>query len=142
MLWLLVSLTACPYKGIYKALSKEQIYLRGIKVSPATVFYSSSKKISTCDAGIRLENQTDSIQAIFFSDAFLTNSKKKLGIEAIYSSGTSFPIDHTFRINPKDVAILGLVFRDSTKNFNDTINVDFGLSDNMHYNFLYTKNPR
>lgn len=139
---LLLSLTACPFKETYKAVSDEGVTNQGFKIRPEILFYKSWHKQSSCDVGLSVENQTDSLQRVVFLNGSLTNSTRTLLLERIYRFGKSLPPNYTFEIEPKEKLLVGLSFQDSTKNFGDTIRLGFNLPNNCRYTFVYIKAHR
>jgi hypothetical protein len=136
---LLVSLTACPYKETYKSVTEEGVTNKGIKVKPLTLYYHSWHKRSSLDVGLILENHTDSLQNVRFSDAQLTNSRNILPLKRIYHRGDSLPPNYTFQVEPNENLAIGLEFHDSTKYFKDTVSLSFDLFGFGKYKLEYLR---
>lgn len=139
LLFLLVGLSACPYKEIYKPVVQEHNIINGLRVSPVVLFYNSHKGQSTCEVDLRINNQSDLIQKVSFSKSYLINSSDTLAIEKIYALGTALSIEHIFNIPPKMDTTLGFMFKDLEKNFGDTIRVVLVISGFGNNTFIYKK---
>jgi hypothetical protein len=135
----LVSLTACPYKETYKPITEEGVTNLGIKVKPVKLFYQSWLKQSSVDVGLSVENQTNSLQEVRFSNAQLTNSRNILPLKKIHRFGDSLPPNYIFRVEPNEKLLIALAFHDSTKHFRDTVNISFDLLGFGKYKLEYLR---
>jgi|SRR6185437_3530854 len=138
LLYLMVSLSACPYIPVYRFITQTKPN-KVIEITPLHFFYETREGFATCSVGLRFYNQQDSIQEFNFSKSYLLNAAGTLKIEKILALGVPFESDHVFNIPPKKDTVLGFYFKDLEKNFGDTIKVILDIYGVKNDTFIYKK---
>jgi len=137
---LIISLSACPYREIYKAVSQiNGIY--GLEIRPVKLVFISHKRIATCDVIYRITNPTDSTQKVNFSKSFLINMIDTLKIDKIFAAhyGTNIPVESIFQIRPQNDTLIAFSFKDLKQKFGDSLEVMIDISGVGKSTFIYKK---
>ena len=140
VLLLMLSLSACPYKEVYKTVTKEK-EINGLKICPLRLVFTLHKKIAQCDVIFRIINPSDSVKEADFAKSYLINTRDTLPIEKIFPAftATNLPSQNVFKINPQQDTIIGFTFKGLKESFGDTLKVVLRISGTVKNDFSYYK---
>lgn len=140
LIFLLLVLSACPYKEIYKTVDQTN-EISGLKISPFKLFFSSHKGIATADVIYKITNLTDSVKQANFAKSSLININDTLKVEKMFAAhyATDIPLQNTFTIRPQKDTLIAFRFKDIKQKFGDTLKVIIGISGVGNTIFIYKR---